>query len=179
MVVDANGLVDANTVKLGPTGSGTAQTAKDVGGAVPSAAAGASGGLLISGSNSGTTTLGALTVTGATTLTGAFTSTNASNDIRGVATTSNIKKGQALNGFEFLMTDSTNHNPAAGKTVTATRSLDGAAFASCSNSPTEVSTAVGTYTINLSAGDLTANTVTLRFTATGCDDTFVTIITVP
>lgn len=70
MVVDASGLVDANTVKLGPTGSGTAQTAKDVGGAVPAAAAGASGGLLISGSNSGTTTLGALTITGATTHTG-------------------------------------------------------------------------------------------------------------
>ncbi len=38
--------------------------------ALPNAAAAASGGLLISGSNSGTTTLGALTVTGATTLTG-------------------------------------------------------------------------------------------------------------
>lgn len=37
---------------------------------LPNAVAGASGGLLISGSNSGTTTLGALTVTGATTLTG-------------------------------------------------------------------------------------------------------------
>lgn len=71
LVVDAAGLADANVVKLGPTGSGTAQTAKDVGGAVPAAAAGASGGLLISGSNSGTTTFGALTVTGATTLTGA------------------------------------------------------------------------------------------------------------
>lgn len=31
MVVDASGLVDANTVKIGPTGSGTAQTARDVG----------------------------------------------------------------------------------------------------------------------------------------------------
>jgi len=31
MVVDAAGLVDANVVKLGPTGSGTAQTARDVG----------------------------------------------------------------------------------------------------------------------------------------------------
>lgn len=70
MVVDAAGLVDANTVKLGPTGAGTAQTAKDVGLAVPAAAAGASGGLLISGANAGTTTLGALTITGATTHTG-------------------------------------------------------------------------------------------------------------
>ncbi len=31
MVVDAAGLVDANTVKVGPTGSGTAQTARDIG----------------------------------------------------------------------------------------------------------------------------------------------------
>lgn len=70
LVVDAAGLADANTVKLGPTGSGTAQTAKDVGGAVPAVAAGASGGLLISGANSGTTTLAALTITGVTTYTG-------------------------------------------------------------------------------------------------------------
>lgn len=44
---------------------------------------GGSGGLLISGTNTGTTTLGALTVTNATTLTGAVTATNASNDVRG------------------------------------------------------------------------------------------------
>ncbi len=31
MVVDASGLVDANTVKVGPTGAGTAQTARDIG----------------------------------------------------------------------------------------------------------------------------------------------------
>jgi hypothetical protein len=37
MVVDAAGLVDANTVKLGPSGSGTAQTARDVGGNVDAA----------------------------------------------------------------------------------------------------------------------------------------------
>jgi hypothetical protein len=34
LVVDANGLADANTVKLGPSGSGTAQTARDVGASV-------------------------------------------------------------------------------------------------------------------------------------------------
>lgn len=33
-VVDAAGLVDANVVKLGPTGSGTAQTARDIGASV-------------------------------------------------------------------------------------------------------------------------------------------------
>src|SRR6185369_12038125 len=34
MVVDANGLVDANTVKVGATGAGTAQTARDLGASV-------------------------------------------------------------------------------------------------------------------------------------------------
>lgn len=34
VVVDTNGLVDANTVKLGPTGTGTAQTARDIGASV-------------------------------------------------------------------------------------------------------------------------------------------------
>lgn len=34
MVVDASGLVDANAVKVGPSGSGTAQTARDVGASV-------------------------------------------------------------------------------------------------------------------------------------------------
>lgn len=58
----------SDTVRAGLTG-------------IANAAAGASGGLLISGSNSGTTTLGALTVTGATTLTGALSANNASNDV--------------------------------------------------------------------------------------------------
>jgi hypothetical protein len=40
MVVDANGLVDANAVKVGPTGSGTAQTARDLGGTLGVAGAG-------------------------------------------------------------------------------------------------------------------------------------------
>lgn len=34
LVVDANGLADANAVKLGPTGAGTAQTARDIGASV-------------------------------------------------------------------------------------------------------------------------------------------------
>lgn len=34
MVVDASGLVDANAVKVGPTGSGTTQTARDIGASV-------------------------------------------------------------------------------------------------------------------------------------------------
>lgn len=88
---------------------------------------------------------------------------------------SNIKKNTALAKFEFLMKDSTNHNPATGKTVTATRSLDGGAFGACANAVTELSN--GIYYIDLAAGDLNGNVVTFRFTATACDDTFVTIVT--
>jgi hypothetical protein len=88
-----------------------------------------------------------------------------------------IRKNAALAAFEFVMTDSTNHAPATGKTVTATRSIDGAAFAACANSVTEV--ASGVYALDLAATDLNGNVITLRFTATACDDRLVTIVTNP
>lgn len=118
IVVDAAGLVDANTVKLGPTGAGTAQTARDIGAV-------------------------------------------------------SLKKNQALAKFELLMTDSTNHNPATGKTVTVTRSIDGGAFAA-TTAGTATELANGIYYIDLSAADLNGTVVTLRATATGCDDLFIT-----
>jgi hypothetical protein len=92
-----------------------------------------------------------------------------------VAITSNLKQNQALAGFQFLMTDSTNHNPLTGATITATRSLNGAAFSATANSATEISN--GWYTINLAATDLNAKTVALRFTATGADDRDIQLIT--
>lgn len=94
-----------------------------------------------------------------------------------VTITSNVKKNAALSGFPFVMTDSTNHAPAAGLTVTATRSLDGGAFSACANAPAGV--ANGSYKIDLAAADTNGNTITLRFTATGADDLFVTIVTQP
>ena len=118
IVVDAAGLVDANTVKLGPTGAGTAQTARDIGAV-------------------------------------------------------SLKKNQALANFHFLMTDSSAHNPATGKTVTVTRCIDGGAFAAGTLSAvTEVSN--GVYRVDFAAADLNGNVVTLRATADGCDDVFVT-----
>lgn len=123
LVVDANGLADATTVKVGPTGAATAQTARDLG-------------------------LG------------------------------RIQKNAALAKFEFLMTDSTNHNPLTGATVSVTRSIDGAAFASGTLSAvTEVSN--GMYYVDFGAGDLNGNVITLRCTATGADDAFITLITSP
>lgn len=94
-----------------------------------------------------------------------------------VAVTSNVKTNTALNGFTFTMTDSTNHNPKTGLTVTAQRSLNGGAFGSCANSVSEISN--GDYQINLAAGDLNAAVVMLRFTATGADDLNILLVTQP
>jgi hypothetical protein len=95
-----------------------------------------------------------------------------------VKTSSNIKKNQALAKFQFLMTDSTNHLPATGKTVTVTRSIDGAAFgAGTLSAVTELSN--GLYGVDFATGDLNGNVIMLRAAATGCDDTFERIITVP
>ncbi len=89
-----------------------------------------------------------------------------------------VKKNTALAGFPFLMVDSSDHiTPKTGLTITATRSLNGAAFGACANSAAEL--ASGIYVIDLAATDLNANTVTLLFTATGADARYVTILTQP
>lgn len=86
------------------------------------------------------------------------------------------RKNTAVSGFTFFMYDSTDHVSAkTGLTVTAQRSLDGAAFASCANSVSEM--ANGWYKIDLAAGDLNADVVALRFTATGADPTGFTLKT--
>lgn len=96
----------------------------------------------------------------------------------GTLVTTNLKKNQALSNFAFLMTDSTTHNPATGKTVTVTRCIDGGAFAAGTLSAvTEVSN--GQYRVDFLAADLNGNVVTLRATATGCDDLFMTLILEP
>jgi hypothetical protein len=91
---------------------------------------------------------------------------------------SNIRKNQALSNFSFLMIDSTDHfTPKTGLTITAERSIDGGAFASCANSASAV--ANGIYKIDLAASDLNGNVITFRFTGTGADPRLITIITVP
>lgn len=92
-----------------------------------------------------------------------------------VAVQAGIKKNVALANFPFLMTDSTNHNPATGLTVTGTRSIDGAAFgAGTIANMTEV--ASGVYQCDLGAGDLNGDTIILRFTASGADDLLITVV---
>lgn len=92
------------------------------------------------------------------------------------ASATNIKKNAAA-VLSFPMTDSTTHVPVTGKTVAATRSIDGAAFGACANAVTEIS--VGVYTISLAAADTNGNTIMYRFTAAACDDRLIEIITQP
>jgi hypothetical protein len=63
-----------------------------------------------------------------------------------------------------------------GLTVTAQRSIDGAAFAACANSVSEIGT-TGVYTLNLATTDLNGAVITFLFTATGALDQVFTIIT--
>jgi hypothetical protein len=87
-----------------------------------------------------------------------------------------IKKNTALSNFSFVMFQSSDHvTPMTGLTVTAQRSIDGGAFASCANAPTELGN--GVYLINLAASDLNGNVITLRFTGTSADATLMQIIT--
>lgn len=99
MVVDAAGLVDANAVKLGPSGSGTAQTARDVGAAIPAAAPGAAGGLFIAGSNAATSVTTAFTANIVGNLSGSVASvTGAVGSVTAgvTVTTNNDKTGYSL-----------------------------------------------------------------------------------
>jgi hypothetical protein len=85
-----------------------------------------------------------------------------------------VQKNTALAKFEFLMVD-TSGNAKTGLTITAQRSIDGGAFGSCANSATEL--ANGIYYIDLAATDLNGTVITLRFSATGAADRFITIKT--
>jgi len=96
--------------------------------------------------------------------------------IKAITDNLKVKKNTALAAFPFLMVDSTG-TPKTGLTITATRSLDGAAFAACANSATELSN--GIYLISLAAGDLNATTVMLRFAGSGARDTFVGLVPQP
>jgi hypothetical protein len=76
-------------------------------------------------------------------------------------------RGVQLDDVMFMMVDATDLNTSeTGVTVTATISKDGGAFAACTNAVSEVSN--GFYKITLTATEMTANSVALKFTGTGC-----------
>lgn len=88
-----------------------------------------------------------------------------------------VAKGVAFPKFMFMMTDSTNHNPATGKTVTVTISKDGGAFAALNSGDTVTEIGSGWYEVDLSSTDTNANNFALKGTATGCDDAGIHVVT--
>jgi hypothetical protein len=89
-----------------------------------------------------------------------------------------IRKNTALANFGILMTDTTNHAPATGKTVSITRSIDNGAFAAGALSAvTELSN--GWYNFSFAAADLNGDIIRLRATAASCDDLNIEIRTSP
>jgi hypothetical protein len=91
---------------------------------------------------------------------------------------SGVPKNTALAGFGFVMVLASDHvTGATGLTVTATRSIDGGAFAACTNAVTEVGS--GVYKIDLSAADLNGNVVVLKFAAATADTRLIEVLTTP
>lgn len=90
-----------------------------------------------------------------------------------------VKKNTSFTNFPFLMVLSSDHvSPATGLTVAVQRSIDGGAFANCTNTPaTELSN--GIYYITLSAGDLNGGAITLKCTSATADARMITILTQP
>ncbi len=87
-----------------------------------------------------------------------------------------ITKNAAFPNFEFLMVLTSDHvTPGVGLTVSAQRSIDGAAFASVAGGIAEVSN--GIYQFDALAADTNGDVITWRFSAATADDTFVTFKT--
>ena len=95
----------------------------------------------------------------------------------GVVTTYAIKKNSGLSPLVWQMVLSSDHvTPATGKTVSCQRSIDGGAYAAC-NTATATEISNGSYKVNLAASDLNGNMISFLFTATGCDQTVIGIVT--
>lgn len=89
-----------------------------------------------------------------------------------------LKRNAAFTGLQFIMTDSGTHQPVTGKTVTVTRSIDGGAF-SAGGITNVAEIGSGWYKFDGAASDVNGAFIAFRATASGCDDTNFTVITVP
>ena len=86
------------------------------------------------------------------------------------------KKNVALSNLEFVMFLTSDHvTPATGMTVSVVISQDGGVFTSSTNSVTEISD--GAYKISLTQAEMNADSIMLKASAAGCDDTFLPILT--
>jgi hypothetical protein len=96
--------------------------------------------------------------------------------IDGVLDGVRVRKNTELASFPFRMVSATDHvTGATGLTVTATRTIDGAAFGACANSVSEISG--GWYKITFAAADLNGNTIGVNFAASGADTVGFTFVT--
>ena len=87
-----------------------------------------------------------------------------------------FKKNTAFNNFQFAMIDSTTGQGKTGlSSFTKQVNLDNGGWTSLSGSVTEIGN--GLYRIDLTAGELNGDMVTLRFAATGAYDTVLTFKT--
>lgn len=85
-------------------------------------------------------------------------------------------RGEALPNFSFLMVSSSDHiSDATALTVTAQVQKDDGAFAAATNSVVEIG--LGYYRIDLTATEMDADKILLRFSATGADNRGVEIFT--
>jgi len=88
-----------------------------------------------------------------------------------------IKKNVAFT-FTFTMVLASDHATLSpGESITATRSLDHAAFAACTNVAAEIGS-TGFYWITLEAAEMNADLTSFKATAPGCDDRIIHIPTV-
>lgn len=102
----------------------------------------------------------------------------ATNKVQGVVLTDTVttitngqdryQKNVAAADIPFVLVDSTDHvTRKTGITVTATRSIDGAAFGSATGTVSEV--ANGVYSFDASQADMNGNNIVFRFTGAACD----------
>lgn len=89
-----------------------------------------------------------------------------------------LRRNAAFTALPFYMYDNVFHLPVAGKTVTVQRRIDGGAYAT-GGLTNIVDAGDGSYEVDGIASDMNGTFVRLKATATGCDTTFLTIVTVP
>jgi hypothetical protein len=89
------------------------------------------------------------------------------NSSGAVSIITNQKKNTPLANYRFTMFDATTNNPVSGKTVTATRAIDGGTHAAGTLSAvTEI--ANGEYRLDLAAADRNGDVISLMLQASGC-----------
>lgn len=97
---------------------------------------------------------------------------------RTLTETIQLKKNTAFSNFVFPMYGTGTRTPKTGLTVTTRVRIDSAAFASTTNTASEVAT-TGYYSINFEAADLNGNAIFFEASAAGCEPTAILIITQP